>query len=71
MTTQSDKALITAMKRMEHERVVYENSRRDCLDLARNSSLSAKEIHFNLTDGYGADAISIGIVRRLCNSVRR
>ena len=70
MISPSDKAQIAAMRRMEHERVVYENSRRDCLDLARNSYLSIKEIHFALTEGYGADAISIGTVRRICKSVR-
>jgi hypothetical protein len=66
----SDQAQIVAMKRMERERVVYENSRRDCLDLARNSAMSPKEIHTALTGGYGAASISIGTVRRLCNRVR-
>ena len=70
MFVPSDKAQITAMKRMERERVAYENSRRDCLDLSKNSSLTPKEIHTNITDGYGADAISIGTVRQLCKSVR-
>ena len=71
MTIQSDKAQIAALRQMERERVVYENSRRDCFDLARNSSLSAKDIHFRLAEGCGTDAISIRTVRRICNYVRR
>jgi hypothetical protein len=70
MIRQSDKEQITAMKRVERERVAYENSRRDCLDLARNSSLTVREIHCSLIEGYGTGAISISAVKRLCRSVR-
>ena len=71
MTIPSDQAQIATMKRLERERAVYENSRRDCFDLARNSYLSVKEIHFALTEGYGDGAISISSVRRICNNTRR
>jgi hypothetical protein len=70
--SESDKAQIKAMKRIEWERVVYENSRRDCFDLARNPDLSVKDIHaiLNSKDGWGAGAISLYAVRRLCRYVR-
>ena len=70
MIVPSDKTQIAAMKRVERERVAYENSLRDCLDLARNSSLSVKEIHCRLTEHYGGGAISISAVRRMCNNIR-
>jgi len=70
ITGAADREQIRRIRAAEQERAVYENSRRNCLDLARNSSMSAKEIHANLTEHYGQDVMSLGTVRRLCSAVR-